>query len=70
MAITQKGFIFKRVEVKYMLTDEQYEGLFKMIGDKIQIDEYGLSTICNLYFDNTNDELIKTSLDKPKYKER
>lgn len=70
MAITQKGFIFKRVEVKYMLTDEQYEGLFKMIGDKIQIDEYGLSTICNLYFDNTNDELIKTSLDKPKYKEK
>ena len=36
----------------------------------MQADEYGLSAICNIYFDTADDELIRTSIEKPFYKEK
>lgn len=62
--------IFKRVEKKYILTKEQYEGLMPLIDEYMKGDDYGESTICNIYYDTPNHQLIRTSLDKPVYKEK
>ena len=63
-------YIFKRVEKKYMLTQEQYEYLTNAIAPYMQVDRYGETEIRNIYFDNAEDELIETSLKKPVYKEK
>ena len=63
-------YIFKRVEKKYMLTQEQYEYLTKAIEPYMAVDKFGETNIRNIYFDNSDDELIETSLKKPVYKEK
>lgn len=63
-------YIFQRVEKKYMLTKEQYEYLIEAISPYMEIDKYGETQIRNIYFDNSSDELIETSLKKPTYKEK
>lgn len=63
-------YIFQRVEKKYMLTKEQYEYLIKAIEPHMHVDQYGETEIRNIYFDNSDDELIETSLKKPVYKEK
>ena len=62
--------VFKRYEKKYLLTPEQYEQLRKCLQEFMQIDEYGLHTISNIYFDTDTYELIRTSIEKPVYKEK
>lgn len=61
---------FKRVEKKYLLSQEQYDGIMDAIKDRIRPDEYGESTICNIYYDTPDFELIRTSIEKPVYKEK
>lgn len=61
---------FQRVEKKYQLTKEQLDALMEKIGDKIKPDKFGLHTIRNVYFDTDDFELIRTSIEKPKYKEK
>ena len=63
-------YIFKRVEKKYMLTQEQYEYLVEAIAPYMSVDRYGETEIRNIYFDNNDNELIETSLRKPEYKEK
>ena len=63
-------YIFKRVEKKYMLTREQYEYLTAAIEPYMSIDKYGETEIRNIYFDNSDNELIETSLRKPEYKKK
>lgn len=62
--------IFERIEKKYRLTDRQYESFMQGIKPYMKPDEHGFTTICNIYFDTANDDLIKTSLEKPIYKEK
>lgn len=62
--------VFRRVEQKYILTDDKYNILMKEIGDKIEKDAYFKSTVCNLYLDSDNNDLIINSIDKPIYKEK
>lgn len=33
-------------------------------------DKYHKSTICNIYYDTTNNDLITSSIEKPPYKEK
>lgn len=61
---------FKRVEKKYMMTHSQYYKFRKLIEDYMQVDKYGFSTICNLYYDTENYELARRSIEKPVYKEK
>lgn len=63
-------YIFQRVEKKYLLTREQYEYLVQAISPYMEIDRFGETEIRNIYFDNSDDELIETSLRKPAYKEK
>jgi len=62
--------IFKRVEKKYLLNQQQYDLLLQKIESKLTPDPYFKSTICNIYFDTPSFYLIRTSLDKPVYKEK
>lgn len=62
--------VFKRYEKKYLLTREQHEALMERVGERLILDAYGLHTICNIYFDTEDYELIRTSIEKPHYKEK
>ena len=62
--------IFKRYEIKYMLTVEQKNRLVQVMEPYMQIDKYGRTTIRNIYFDTDNYRLIRRSIEKPDYKEK
>ena len=62
--------VFNRIEQKYVLTKEEYQELFKRIESHLEKDKYFQSKICNLYFDNDNNDLIINSIDKPIFKEK
>lgn len=66
----QYNMIFRRNEQKYLLTEEQYHNLWEQISSYLEEDEYGQSVICNLYYDTIDYELIRTSMEKPVYKEK
>ena len=70
MDIKKNNYIFKRVENKYLLTQWQYELLKSEFSEYMEVDEYGLSKICNIYYDTEDYNLIRTSIDKPAYKEK
>ncbi len=61
---------FKRYEKKYLLNTKQIQKFLPVIEEHMQLDEYGRHTICNIYFDTDNFELIRTSIEKPVYKEK
>lgn len=61
---------FRRTEKKFVLTEEQYKKLLDKIKDRIYKDPYYKSTICNIYFDTDNYDLIINSIEKPIYKEK
>lgn len=62
--------IFKRYEKKYLLNRLQYEQLLPILEQYMAADSYGLHTICNIYYDTQDYQLIRTSLEKPDYKEK
>ena len=61
---------FRRIEKKYILTREQYLFLKEIINDYLVEDEHGKSTICNIYFDTENYDLIMHSITKPIFKDK
>lgn len=61
---------FKRYEKKYLLSEKKYKMLRQSLIDKCKVDDYGKITICNIYFDTPDHLLIRTSLEKPVYKEK
>lgn len=62
--------VFKRVEKKYLLSAEQYKKLRKCLDEYTVPDSYGESKICNIYFDTPDNRLVRTSMQKPVYKEK
>lgn len=62
--------VFKRVEKKYLLSEDLYQKLFEKINNYITVDTYDFSTICNIYFDTDNYLLVNRSIEKPIYKEK
>jgi SPX domain protein involved in polyphosphate accumulation len=64
------GQIFERIEKKFMLSSEQLEKLQPVLDKYMSPDKFTDYTICNIYFDTDNFQLIRTSLEKPKYKEK
>ncbi len=61
---------FQRIETKYLLEDFQYRALRERLEGMAQVDEYGKTSILNIYYDTPNFNLIRTSLEKPVYKEK
>lgn len=62
--------VFKRVEKKYMVNETQYHKLMQRFEGRMQVDKYGKTTICNIYYDTPSHQLIRNSLEKPVYKEK
>lgn len=61
---------FQRYEKKYLLNPEQYQKIRAGLAPYMEADEHGRYTICNLYYDTPDFQLIRASLDKPVYKEK
>ena len=62
--------VFKRTEIKYLLSEEQYNALMPYLETMAQVDRYGLTRINNIYFDTPDYRLVRTSIEKPLYKEK
>lgn len=60
--------VFERVEQKYILSKSKKDKLLNRISDNLEKDEYFESKICNIYFDNEDNELTINSLEKPEFK--
>lgn len=65
---------FKRKEIKFLMTDEQYRALIPVLEEYMRPDEYCVDGheygIYNLYYDTEDNYLIRESLAKPYYKEK
>lgn len=65
---------FMRKEIKFLLSMEQYEALLEEIHKYMDSDKFCIGGkdygIYNLYYDTPDDYLIRTSLEKPYYKEK
>ena len=62
--------VFKRYELKYLLTPQQKRQVLLAMDQRMELDSFGRSTIRNIYFDTDNYRLIRRSLEKPAYKEK
>lgn len=62
--------VFKRYELKYMLTAEQKNYLQNEMQKYMKADSHGKSTILSLYLDTPDYLLIRRSMDHPMYKEK
>lgn len=65
---------FQRREVKFLLTKDQFEGLLPIVHEHMNPDAYCVDGkeygIYNLYYDTPDNFLIRTSIQKPYYKEK
>ncbi len=61
---------FSRYEVKYMISEEEKKLILEYADGRIVLDDYGRTTIRNIYFDTDSFRLIRRSLEKPTYKEK
>lgn len=62
--------VFKRYELKFLLTQAQKEKVFAAMQPYMVLDKYGRTTIRNIYFDTDSYRLIRRSIEKPVYKEK
>ncbi len=66
--------VFNRVEKKYFLDTKQFNELTERLQEYMNPDAYCTDgqfySINNIYFDTDTDELIRTSIEKPVYKEK
>lgn len=65
-----KGLTFERSEKKYLLTTAQYRAFRAILDEHMTADKYPQYTVCNLYFDTEHNDLIRRSIEKPRYKEK
>ena len=62
--------IFRRTEIKYLLSEDEVKSLLWLIEPYLEKDRYFKSTNCSIYFDDENRYLAIHSLEKPLYKEK
>ena len=70
MASEKPIVVMKRYELKYLLTPQQTEYLKRQLVGHMQLDKYGLTSIASLYYDTPDYRLIRTSIEKPPFKEK
>ena len=61
---------FKRTEKKYLLPAELCAALWDRISPYLEPDEYPASTVCSIYYDTDDFQLIRHSIEGPVYKEK
>lgn len=62
--------VFKRYELKYLLSQKQKEAVLRAMQGNMKLDKYGRTTIRNIYYDTDTYLLIRRSIEKPAYKEK
>ena len=61
---------FKRYELKYKMNRQQKENILQSMNAYMKPDQYGRTTIQNIYYDTDTYRLIRRSLENPAYKEK
>ncbi len=62
--------VFNRYEKKYLMDAQTYAAFWEDLSAYMTMDRFGLHNIRNVYFDTADYELIRTSIEKPPYKEK
>ena len=62
--------VMKRYELKYILNRHQTEFLKEQMSGHMALDQYGRTSIASLYYDTPDYRLIRTSIEKPPFKEK
>lgn len=62
--------VFKRYELKYLLTQAQKQNVLEAMAPYMALDQYGRTTIRNIYYDTDNYRLVRRSVERPAYKEK
>lgn len=62
--------IFKRVEKKYHIDTAKKDMLLSLIREYLVTDSHGKSTVCSMYLDTPDRQLIRASIDARTYKEK
>lgn len=62
--------VFKRYEIKYLISHEQKEAILDAMAPYMRLDEYGKSTIRNIYYDTDDYILARHSIARPDFKEK
>ncbi len=60
----------QRYEKKFLLTPDQYVRIRPVIRAHMDADQYGDYPVCSVYYDTDTFSMIRTSLEKPVYKEK
>ena len=62
--------VFKRYEIKYIVTAEQKARILKAMEPYMEMDKFGRSTVRNIYFDTDDFVLARHSIARPDFKEK
>ena len=62
--------VFQRYELKYLITKQQKAEIIDRMKNYMEEDEFGKTSVRNLYYDTDNFRLIRRSIEKPVYKEK
>lgn len=62
--------VMMRYELKYLMDRGQTAYLVRQLKGHMEPDLYGKTTIASLYYDTPDRRLIRTSMDKPDFKEK
>ena len=62
--------VMKRYELKYIISPKQRVFLEEKLGGHMKLDKYGICSIASLYYDTPDYRLIRTSIEKPPFKEK
>ena len=60
----------QRVVLKYAISAEQTAFLVEKLKGHMEVDQYGKTSIASLYYDTPTYQLIRTSVEKPEFKEK
>ena len=66
----KKKYVFKRNELKYVITPEIMRLLIDKFSKFVEPDEYGETTVYSLYYDTPDKRIIRKSVEKPPFKEK
>ena len=70
-AVTEKVITtMQRYEFKYLMRPEQTAALRERLVGHMEVDKYGVTSIASIYYDTPDYQLIRTSIEKPPFKEK
>jgi len=68
--ITDPIAVMKRYEFKYHLDPVQTEFFKRRLQGKMEVDQFGLTSIASIYYDTPDYRLVRASMEKPLFKEK